>query len=108
MISNTDNTFAFRFLRAILQGLGAGRNSHLQAHWTVTPIGANRKPNSSCHKNFILHAFLLHSKRKISTGDSLAASRAGITVASMAMPIAARAIHRPSKKLGLNGTNGTA
>ena len=41
-----------------------------------------------------------YSNRNISTGSSLAASRAGKIVATNAIPIAAVAIHNPSSKLG--------
>jgi hypothetical protein len=45
-----------------------------------------------------------YSNRRISTGNNRAASRAGNSVATMAMLIAATAIHRPSKKFGWKGT----
>ena len=41
-----------------------------------------------------------YSNRRISTGNSRAASRAGIIVASTAMLSAAIEIHKPSQKLG--------
>ena len=50
---------------------------------------------------FLISDFLYsYSKRRISTGNSLAASLAGTIVASTAMHSAAVAIHIPSQKLG--------
>jgi hypothetical protein len=43
---------------------------------------------------------LSHSKRRISTGNSREASLAGSSVATVAIPNAARAIQAPSTKLG--------
>jgi hypothetical protein len=46
----------------------------------------------------------LYSYRRISTGRSRAAARAGIIVATTEMPIATIVIHKPSKTLGWKGT----
>jgi hypothetical protein len=45
-----------------------------------------------------------HSKRRISTGNSFAAARAGTIVARSDIPIATTEIHNPSIALGWNGT----
>src|SRR5215475_11222803 len=48
---------------------------------------------------------LNYSKRRISTGSSRAAARAGTTVARRDIPIATTEIHTPSASFGWNGTN---
>ncbi len=48
--------------------------------------------------------FAPYSNRRISTGNSREASRAGTIVATIEMIIAAAAIHTPSMMLGKNGT----
>ena len=45
-----------------------------------------------------------HSKRRISTGNSFAAARAGTIVARSDIPIATNEIHTPSVALGWKGT----
>src|SRR5207245_10730328 len=55
-------------------------------------------------KHGTLKKSLSHSKRRISTGRSLAAALAGTTVARSEIPIATREIHTPSMALGWNGT----
>ena len=60
-------------------------------------LGANSEPNAICGT---ANTAADYSNLRISTGRSREASRAGMTVARTAMAMAARAIHKPSKKLG--------
>src|SRR6266404_7411119 len=55
-------------------------------------------------KHRALKELLSHSKRRISTGRSLAAALAGTSVARSEIPIATREIHTPSIALGWKGT----
>src|SRR5438132_12189975 len=55
-------------------------------------------------KRRAIKKLLSHSKRRISTGRSLAAALAGTSVARSEIPIATREIHTPSIALGWNGT----
>src|SRR5882724_1513005 len=55
-------------------------------------------------KHGAIKKLLSHSKRRISTGRSLAAALAGTSVARSEIPIATREIHTPSIALGWKGT----
>jgi hypothetical protein len=55
-------------------------------------------------KHRAIKKLLSHSKRRISTGRSLAAALAGTSVARSEIPIATREIHTPSIALGWKGT----
>jgi hypothetical protein len=80
-----------------------GHSAHILASAFPTTVVANGTPNlprSRCRSGSQFAAKALHSYRKISTGNSREAARAGKIVATVAMPMATTAIHTPSITLG--------
>jgi len=80
--------------RDLLPSDGEGKPSALPACLSVV-IGANAVPKPGSRE-----PHWDYSKRRISTGRSLAAARAGTRVAPMEITMAATAIHSPSRGLG--------
>lgn len=68
-------------------------------HKTLGLLGANRAPNATPLKAARRQSLESYSNLRISTGRSRDASFAGSNVATTAIPMAAMAIHIPSRKL---------
>ena len=65
-------------------------------HW----LGANHAPNEAGISSSWLALLDTHSKRRISTGRSRTAARAGKIVAPIEIPMAITVIQSPSNRLG--------